>query len=191
MADVPTTNMQRPTVGGPGEVNLSGVITQLNFLSQGQQKIIGDLNSIVTALQGFSVVSGYTASLWTPAITAATPGDLAVTYSTRVGKRVKIGNLVWASFSITTSAFTWTTSSGDFQITGLLDVPATASLAPGTLTFGGLTKATYTQFTAEPLTTSIIQIVANKTAGAPVVCAIGDFPTGGTVILRGSVMYEI
>lgn len=66
---------------------------------------------------GTSWISSNTAP--TPVLTFATPGDLAVTYSVQQMVRRQVGPLVFATVTIATSAFTYTTSSGALEITGL------------------------------------------------------------------------
>ncbi len=68
---------------------------------------------------GGSTLSTYTArTLWTPAITFTTPGDLTVSYPTQVGYYVRIGDMVSLSF-VLQAALTYTTASGNVNITGL------------------------------------------------------------------------
>lgn len=61
----------------------------------------------------------YSVGSWTPTLTFATPGDLNVAYSTRVGSYTKVGRMVSLSCSLVTSTFTFSTSAGGVQITGL------------------------------------------------------------------------
>lgn len=62
----------------------------------------------------------YERGLWTPEITFATPGDVSVAYSTQRGFYVRMGMLCWIEFVIvTTTSFTWSTASGNLQVTNL------------------------------------------------------------------------
>lgn len=132
------------------------------------------------------------AKTWTPTLTFATAGDLSVSYSTRWGMYTKIGALVIVHFRIATSAFTHTTASGNLQVTGLpfpsLNVSDFA--ASSAITFGGITKANYTSIAAQ-LANNSSTIVFNASgsgvAADPVTAA--NMPTGGTVLLRGSLTY--
>jgi len=56
---------------------------------------------------------------FTPALTFTTPGDLSVTYTTQLGTYTKIGNVCYYWIEIVTSAFTHTTASGNFRISGM------------------------------------------------------------------------
>lgn len=129
---------------------------------------------------------------WTPVLTFATPGDLSVTYSTQVGYYIQAGKLVVASFNIVTSAFTFTTASGNLNVTGLPVTPATLSSyqAFGAVTWRGITKANFTDVAAavgSNSTTITFSISGSGQAAATVAAA--DMPTGGTVILRSTVSY--
>lgn len=61
----------------------------------------------------------YRSASWTPAMSFATPGDLSVTYSLQDGYYWKIGPLVFFRCEMATTAFTHTTASGNFRVTGL------------------------------------------------------------------------
>ena len=131
---------------------------------------------------------------WTPVLTAATVGDLTVVYSVQIGEYHLIGELVVAHFRLTTSTWTHTTAAGDLQITGL---PATAATLTsmawlgGSLEFSGVTKATYTQFTPRVASAdNKILIRASGSGVAAATTAITDLPTGGTVVLNGTVIYR-
>lgn len=133
---------------------------------------------------------------WTPVLTFATPGDLAVTYAAngQAGRYTKIGDLVLAFGRIVTSAFTWTTAAGDLQITGLpfqaLDL-ATFNY-PGKLAWGGITKAGYTEVAA--FVDTAAQIVVARASGSGVAVAnvvAADVPTAGAVQLEFSIAYKV
>jgi hypothetical protein len=141
-----------------------------------------------------TLTNGTAATSWTPVFTCGTVGDLSVTYSTQVGQYVQIGNLVIASFRIVTSAFTHTTASGSARITGLpFAIGGNASLFyQGALKFSGYTKANYPVLTCE-LRSGEQQILLNTSGSgqATASAVIGDFPTGGTLNLVGTVMYFV
>lgn len=130
---------------------------------------------------------------WTPVLTCATPGNLAVSYTTQAGGYTKKGNQVEFWFNVVTSAFTHTAGeSGGVKLTGLPYAPtATANMKrQGALAFGGITKASYTQFTSDVEgTTPIVQFFASGSGQAPSQVVIGDLPTAGTVTLQGSGSY--
>lgn len=78
----------------------------------------------------------YEEGTWTPTLTFETPGDVSVSYTTRLGTYTKVGRLVTVSVAIVTSAFTHTTAANQLQISGL---PFTAASNGwyGTTTSGG------------------------------------------------------
>jgi hypothetical protein len=128
---------------------------------------------------------------WTPVLTCATPGNLAVTYATQSGRYVRNGRLVTVSFDILTSAFTHTTASGDVSITGLPFTSNASLTYQGSLFFGGITKANYTQFTPTPDTgATTMTIYCSGSAQAFDALEITNMPSGGTVKLVGTVTYE-
>lgn len=102
------------------------------------------------------------------------------------------GDRIDYSFRIETSAFTHTTAAGNLLITGL---PYTVNSSAygrcqGGLTFSGITKAGYTQFTPEPAPgTTNINIFACGSGVAVAATLITDLPTGGAVTLRGAGHY--
>lgn len=132
---------------------------------------------------------------WVPVLTCATPGNLAVSYTTKVGGYTKRGNRVDYWFDVVTSAFTHTSGeSGNVQITGLPYASTTVASKNqmGSLAFGGITKSSYTQVTPNVLSASqLVQFQASGSAQAAASLVIGDLPTGGTVTLQGSGSYFV
>lgn len=135
---------------------------------------------------------------WTPVLTFATPGDLAITYSAgnQLGEYYRSGNWVDLYFRILTTAFTWTTAAGVGTITGS---PFTSRNSGGNIrwtgTFSGLrgvTKANYTQFApVADVNSSVISLVAMGSAQVNSTMNAADFPTGGTVLLQGWVGFPL
>lgn len=132
------------------------------------------------------------AATWTPTLTFATPGDLSVAYTTRQGTIVSIGSLRIVTFSIVTSTFTFTTASGNLQVTGLTLANSAAVNTVGTMQWQGITKAGHTQIVprlANSATTILFTTSGSGVSSANVAAA--DMPSGGTVILRGQIIYNI
>ncbi len=129
---------------------------------------------------------------WTPVVTFATPGNLSVTYSYQVGWTVQIGQLYIAGFALATSAFTHTTASGNLTVSG---VPVTASSATnrdtvGSMSWGGITKAGYTEIVPYVYVgTNYINFVGSGSGVARSLVIAADVPTAGTVIINGSVAF--
>lgn len=130
---------------------------------------------------------------WTPTITFATPGNLAVTYAAQVGSYVKNGDMVTAQFSIITSGFTHTSASGALVI-GTLPFPAAnigSLVSNGALEWQGITKANYTHMNLNVgPNSSGMNVTASGSGQALATIGAGDMPTGGTVILRGTLTYR-
>lgn len=126
---------------------------------------------------------------WTPTLTFATPGDLSVTYTHRLGVVIQTERELRINFRILTSAFTHTTASGNCQITGLPYISNGDAnyIEDGTLVWGGIDKTNYTQVSCGIVAgSSVIQLPACGMAQAASNVAAADMPTGGTIVLRGN-----
>lgn len=85
---------------------------------------------------------------WTPVLSCVTPGTLAVTYTTQLGRYFRIGNLFVGSFNITVNTITVGTGTGEIRITGL---PFTS--ASQVAWHGAIYLSTVDMPTASPMTT--------------------------------------
>lgn len=150
-----------------------------------------------TAAAGMTsqLLSWYEEGTWTPALTFQTPGNLSVTYSAQVGSYTRIGNRVIAQCFLTTSAFTHTTASGYLKITG---VPFTFNTTSGRQNFGsinfsGITLANYTDFvvSAEPSVTDAFLVYAAGSAQTSTFVSATHMPTGGTVRILFTIVYQV
>ncbi len=137
-----------------------------------------------------NTLDDYEEGTWTPAISFATNGNLAVTYSSQTGTYTKIGRTVFCVFQVVASAFTHTTASGSLQISGL---PFTVGAnARGGVLWEGITKAGYTDAVILPVaagTLCNVQMSGSAVARASV--AFSDMPTGGTPFFGGSFFYNV
>lgn len=125
-----------------GTTTLSGTVV----LSNGQLQFPASQNASANA----NTLDDYEEGTWTPTATFQTPGNLSVVYSTRTGSYTKVGRLVTVEMIIVTSTFTFTTSSGVFQITGL---PFTVTGAAASLNCGitnGMAAAGFSYVAATP-----------------------------------------
>jgi hypothetical protein len=136
-----------------------------------------------------NALDDYEEGTWTPVLTFATPGDLALTYAAQTGAYTKIGRVVVLDFTVTTSAFTHTTASGNLTMTGAPFAAAT-QIFGGFFAFNGITKAGYTQFVAQIQASSIL-FNASGSGVAESSISAADMPTGGAVRLRGSLIYRV
>lgn len=140
--------------------------------------------------------SDYEEGTWTPVLTCDTVGDLSVSYTSQLGFYTKIGRLVTVNFFITAPTFTHTTAAGNVRVSGL---PFTALSTTGAFNFGatafqGIQRANYTQVACAPAnnTTYIIfPMSAPATNQNYENMVITNMPTGGFIILRGSVSYIV
>lgn len=194
------------TIGVSVSADGSGVVCTGNFVST-NGSVAYNLASgagsdesrgcVLANMEGTATYSGKwrgVVQTSTPVITAATPGDLAITYSQQTLAYIRNGDRVDFTFRIETSAFTYSTATGDFIIQNLpyLVNVANYGRSQAALSFSGITKATFTQFTAETVpNTTTINIIACGSGVAFLTLAITDLPSGGTVRLRGSGHYFI
>lgn len=131
---------------------------------------------------------------FTPSLTFATPGNLSVAYSTRVGRVVREGHQITIAVQIQTSTFTHTTASGALRITGLPFTVKNTSGADwiGQLIWSGITKATYTSIGARAQANgTIVDFVASGSGVGAAAVTAADTPTGGTILLELTIVYEM
>lgn len=152
-----------------------------------------DVGTLATKKITFAnfVGSFSSSGVWTPVITFTTPGDLSVAYSIQNGTYTKIDKLVALYFSLITSNFTHTTSSGLLQITGVPFTAAGGMDYNGALNFGGITQANYTQFTPViPSGTTYINIISSAQGQNQNNVSAAQMPSGGTVLLEGAIIFR-
>lgn len=146
---------------------------------------------ITTALSTPIQLPGYETGVWTPTLTFATPGDLAITYDARNAIYTKIGNLIIAHFGVSTLSFTHSTASGDCRIEGLPFVSSFVNSQFGTLLWGGVTKVGFTQIlTRVPPNSSTLIFQASGSGVTSTNLFAADMPSGGTVVLFGTAIYR-
>lgn len=139
-----------------------------------------------------NTLDDYEEGSFTITLTAATPGDLTVTYSVRVADYTKIGRMVFVTFVISLSAFTWTTATGDLILTGLPFANAGVSQISGCLDWRGITKAGFTQMSPVVVNgASQLLVLASGSGAARTTVKITDMPSAGTVFLSGQISYFV
>jgi len=141
-----------------------------------------------------SLLNWYETGTWTPVLSCATPGTLAVTYSVQKGYYTRVGRVVHIWGNIQTSAVTVGTATGAVRLTGLPFTSATAATAVetymGSMGYQGINKAGYTDFNPQlQENTTYVLILASKSDGnAAANVAIGDL-SAGTNLLYWQVTY--
>lgn len=141
-----------------------------------------------------NTLDDYKEGTWVPVVSYATPGNLSITYANQVGSYTKIGREVTVRFNITTSAFTFTTASGALQISGLPypNNAAAVSGSRGSLDFGGITKASYTHYTCQTSPSlSYLTISCSGSGQSLATLTAADTPSGGTLVLIGTITYMV
>lgn len=182
-----TTGLTATGVNFDGTAAINPALTGTLVAANGGTGLTS-LGTGITTLLGQTYETGS----WTPDFTFTTPGDLAKTFAAQAGYYIRIGKLVTVTFNIGTSAFTHTTSAGDLTLTGL---PFTAQNNTndrwrGTMQFSGITKAGYTNYTVGPVAnTTTALFIASGSAQTVTTVTAADMPTGGNVLLQGSVTY--
>jgi hypothetical protein len=119
------------TLGVTGQSSLAGLtvagtstLSGTVILSNGQLQFPATQNASSNA----NTLDDYEEGTFTPSLTFATPGNLTVVYSTRVGRYTKIGETVTVNFRMVTTTWTHTTASGASLVTGLpFSTPASPS----------------------------------------------------------------
>mgnify|MGYP000971904125 CR=1 FL=1 len=174
-----TTVLVTPKTASYGHINWLETQTPASAVSAG------------TATAGTHSYPAYAEGTWTPTITFATPGDLAVSYSTRVGRYTRIGRFVFVECVVATSAFTHSTASGSLSITGLPFTVVNAVQGITGVGFRGWTD-TLNWIGARPVqNTTTVDLVVSETGQALVGVQASQMPSGGTVDIRFQLGYVV
>jgi len=139
-----------------------------------------------------NVLDWYEEGTWTPSVTFVTPGDLNIVLATGAGSYTRIGNKIICRFYISTSTFTHTTASGDLRVNGLPFVVGGISAAGGGMRFNNFTKAGYTQFVPEAIPgVSYLRVACGGSGVGVQQLTAADTPSGGTLVLIGTIIYSV
>ena len=180
------SNVAFTPTGGVSSTDVQTAIAELDS----EKTSTSSLSAIATSGAPSDLASGLTA--WTPALTFATPGDLAVAYTTQFGRYSYLSaNVLFVQFHTSTSSFTFTTASGGARISGLPFTSQNTSnlLSRGAVSFGGINKAGYTQVSVGMgVNSNFFVLNASGMGVAASAVSASDMPTGGTVILIGEVI---
>lgn len=136
-----------------------------------------------------NTLDDYEEGTFTPTITFSTPGNLAVTYSQQTGDYTKIGRLVTVRISIVTSAFTYTTASGVFQIAGLpfqCAIPGDAAIS-----YQGYTDANRPFVAVRTIPSSTTaDFFASGSGQTRNQTTVTQWPSGGNIIIAATITYH-
>jgi hypothetical protein len=124
--------------------------------------------------------------LWTPTITFATPGDLAVSYAAQVGNRYKVGRLVNLNFSLTFTP-TYLTASGGILIGGFPDA-LNDLFAAGQIRLLDITRPEAFVL-LYPTSTSAFSLRTISTSGTVTQLGTSQFATGVAKSIQGAITY--
>ena len=122
------------------------------------------------------------------AFTFATPNDQTIAYSVRKCSWYRIGNWVHMEGDIALSTCTYTTASGQAQLTGLPYAPAVDSV--GTLSLNGATSlsGSLALFLNAGSTTALM---VQSATGTRAVLSTANFPSGNTAVMNFHVSYRV
>jgi hypothetical protein len=175
-------------VASSGDLNLVAGSTSSVNLVRGRLKF--SAGGVASA--DVNTLDAYEEGTFTPTLTFATPGNVSVSYSIRVGAYTKVGDRVFYSFNITTSGFTHTTAAGNLTVSGLPFTSNAVSTVVAATSIAGWTKAGYTSVNAR-VTASATTVVfpAQGSGQAQSNLTSADVPTGGTVVMQVSGHYGV
>jgi hypothetical protein len=133
-------------------------------------------------------------SSWTPVFTFATPGNISYAGSTINGYYETAGNIYVVTFAITTTP-TFTTASGNAQITGLpvASNSGTGNVAVGNFSISSTTWPTLATSLSLQIAAgaSLITLVGSGTAQASANFTTSNFVSGVAITITGSIMYLV
>ena len=143
---------------------------------------------------GANTLDDYEESTWVPTLTFATPGDLSVVYSLRIGNYQKIGRWVHCIAELATSTWTHTTASGNFQVTGLPFAARTetSGVHVGSLNTSGVNFSAGYTFCCPYLQSAatLLLIVESGDNVGQQALGVAAFPTSSNFGLSISIRYE-
>lgn len=139
-----------------------------------------------------NALDDYEEGTFTPVLTCASPGDLAVTVLSATGIYRKIGDTVFCWIQLGTFSFSYTTATGQFRISGL-PFTVNGSFRTGSALVGGWTApANYTAVgsSAQNSNTYITLQRMSINAGAISSVNITEFASGGSPSIFAAFSYQ-
>lgn len=134
----------------------------------------------------------YKEGTWTPVLTFTTPGTLSIT-SVATGSYTKKGREVTLHFAIQTSAVTLGTASGSLTVTGSPFTNSASGVRFGSLSWDGITKASYTQINSRMVASSnLITFLATGSGQVRSQVVVADVtPAAGVMTINGTIIFEV
>lgn len=140
---------------------------------------------------GGSTLSTYSAlQSWTPVFTFSTLGDLSVSYATQTGSYTQIGDVVVWSFVLACTP-TFTTSSGNVQITGLPTNAALNCFGSGLTSSVTFPVGTTSLCFLVPSGHTYVQILGSGTGAGAANLVSTNFTSGVQVIIEATGTYLV
>jgi hypothetical protein len=170
-----------------GAINLTPAAGSAVVLDGAVSVDAGVITGVTSINFGDEALSAYDEGTFTPTLTAATPGDLSVAYTTQTGIYTQIGNIVHFKLFLDLSTITQTTASGDVIIAGL-PVTSDANFAGlCTIHTAGPDHSGTAVDTAGEIQTSgtTIKIKYTRDDATATYNAITDYVTGDTITMTG------
>lgn len=163
----------------------------LEFVSEGSNW------RCIRALRRSGSAANFETGSWTPVISFATPGTLAVTHTSQLGRYTREGRMALVTFSVTGAPITKGTASGDFWVTGLPFAAAAATGSGG----GGVLRFTSAALTFPTGKTWMscflgagLDYLTFPASGSAVVTAnitAADFPASDNMTFAGTMTHPI
>lgn len=153
---------------------------------------LSDYNGSVAGIDfGDETLDAYDEGSWTPSVSFATPGDLSVSYSTQLGTYTRVGRLVYVTFRVVTSSFTYSSASGNFHIPGLpWSNKLGAGLTAGSIQMNGWVFADKALILVANSGSSYMQIGSDASGANMSTLTTARIASGGTLDVRGAITYE-
>lgn len=139
------------------------------------------------------LLTWYEEGTWTPSLIFSTLGDLSVTYNVRLGYYTRVGRQVNVVASIETSAFTYTTASGTFRVSGLpfTSTNVTSLNIVGSVAMSGWTKICNFIVPQILPNVSVISFLTSTSGAGTAVLTATDVPSATNQIIRLNITYLV
>ncbi len=181
--------------GSPGSYGSASNVATYTVNAKGLVTASGNTPIAIPYTQvsglGTAAVENYSIAAWAPTISFTTPGDLSVSYATQTGTITRIGRLTLIEFELIFTP-TFTTSAGALIIDNVTNA-STSAIHLGTLQWGAITKAGYTQINARlgAVSTTSMDFVASGSGVAASQVDFSNVVSGSPITLRGSMSYIV